>query len=349
MENIIDSALKLLKEDESFVLATVISDSGSTPRGAGAKMIIRENEEIFGTVGGGLVEAKVQKLAKKVFKRKEAIKKEFVLTQDDVAKMDMICGGEAKVYLQYVDADNSDYLDIYQAYTTALEEDNKQGWLLTLLSTEIAAGGCNQSFLRKDGTLIGDSLVAEKSKLEKSCKKINNTDFYVNNNQEYMIEAVGNISKVYIYGGGHVGYKLAPLLKYVGFYTVVLDDREKFANRDRFSETDEVIVLDSFTDVLNDRGIDQDSYIIIVTRGHKHDKTVLSQALKTDAGYIGMIGSLSKRNQIYDALLEEGFSKEELEAVYSPIGIGIKAETPAEIGVSITGELIRVRAEKRED
>jgi len=130
----------------------------------------------------------------------------------------------------------------------------------------------------------------------------------------------------------------------VEFRTVVLDDRAEFANRKRFAETDEVIVLENFDNAFGGVVIDPDAYIVIVTRGHSHDKTVLAQALKTDAGYIGMIGSRTKRDTIYRALKQEGFTQTDIDRVHSPIGMDIGAETPEEIAISIVAELVRVRA-----
>jgi xanthine dehydrogenase accessory factor len=97
---------------------------------------------------------------------------------------------------------------------------------------------------------------------------------------------------------------------------------------------------------LPDLNIDENSYLVIVTRGHLHDKVVLTQALRSEAGYIGMIGSRRKRDKTYEVLLQEGFVKRDLDRVYSPIGTDIKAETPEELAVSIVGELIKVRAER---
>ena len=92
--------------------------------------------------------------------------------------------------------------------------------------------------------------------------------------------------------------------------------------------------------------IDRDSYLVIVTRGHSHDKTVLEQALKTDAGYIGMIGSRRKKAALFDAMLKQGFTNKDLERVYSPIGLSIGAETPEEIGISVVAELVKARSEQ---
>lgn len=347
MEKIMSAALELLENRESFVMSMVINQSGSTPRDTGAKMIIRENEEIIGTIGGGLVEAEVQRLAKKAFEDKKSLTKKFVLNREDVAQMDMICGGNVTVYLKYVDAKIRHFSDIYKEACNAIEKHSK-GWLITLLSKESSDEACNQWFLKQDGTIKGDFLKHEDIKeIQRFSSQIKEVYIYVNNsNEEYMVEPMGNISRAYIYGAGHVGHKLAQLLSYVGFYTVVLDDREKFANKDRFSTADEIVVLDSFDGIFTNISIDKDCYIIIVTRGHQHDQTVLAQALRTNAGYIGMIGSRKKRNQIYENLTKEGFDVKEFERVYSPIGLEIEAETPEEIGVSITAELIKIRAKK---
>ena len=124
---------------------------------------------------------------------------------------------------------------------------------------------------------------------------------------------------------------------------MVLDDRVEYANPGRFTGETEIRVLDSFDDWAG-LPIDAGCYIVILTRGHIHDKTVLGLALRTSAGYIGMIGSRRKRDKIYQALREEGFTQQDINRVYSPIGLDIGAETPEELAVSIVGELIQVRA-----
>jgi xanthine dehydrogenase accessory factor len=150
---------------------------------------------------------------------------------------------------------------------------------------------------------------------------------------------------LYIFGGGHVSTEIVPLAARVGFKVVVIDDREEYAGPDRFPQATKVQCR-PFAGVLKKLDIDHTSYIVIVTRGHMHDKTILEQSLKTDAKYIGMIGSRRKRDMIYDKLLEEGFTQDDLERVCSPIGLDIGAETPEEIAVSIAAELIKVRAGK---
>jgi xanthine dehydrogenase accessory factor len=150
---------------------------------------------------------------------------------------------------------------------------------------------------------------------------------------------------LYIFGGGHVSTEIVPLAARAGFKVVVIDDREEYAAPDRFPQAAKVQCR-PFAGVLKKLDIDHTSYIVIVTRGHMHDKTILEQSLKTDAKYIGMIGSRRKRDMIYDKLLEEGFTQDDLGRICSPIGLDIGAETPEEIAVSIAAELIKVRAGK---
>ncbi|MBU0545627.1 MAG: XdhC family protein, partial [Proteobacteria bacterium] len=124
---------------------------------------------------------------------------------------------------------------------------------------------------------------------------------------------------------------------------IVLDDRREFANRERFPMAEKICV-GPFVQTLGEISITKSSYIVIVTRGHAFDKAVLKTVLDSDPAYIGMIGSVRKRDALYDALLKEGASQEKLLTVYSPIGTEIDAQTPEEIAVSIVGELIKTRA-----
>ena len=126
--------------------------------------------------------------------------------------------------------------------------------------------------------------------------------------------------------------------------TLVFDDRSAFASESRFPEADGIHVCPDYVNIFEPFKITHNSYIIIVTRGHSCDKEVLNQALKTGAGYIGMMGSRKKRNTIYDALITEGCKVKELDRVHCPIGLPIRAETPAELAVSIAAELINHRA-----
>ena len=163
--------------------------------------------------------------------------------------------------------------------------------------------------------------------------------------QRWMVEPLETGGTVFIFGAGHVGRSLASFTRAVGFWTVVLDDRPEYANLQNIPSADEVILLGSFDDAFTNLQIDSDSFIVIVTRGHLNDRIVLAQALRTPAGYIGMIGSRRKCALIYDEIRKEGFKDADIQRVHAPIGLPIRAETPEEIGISITAEMIQVRAE----
>lgn len=151
--------------------------------------------------------------------------------------------------------------------------------------------------------------------------------------------------EIMIFGGGHIAVCLSKLAKTVGFRLVIIDDREEFANKERFPEADEIIV-ESIEKALKHIKITPSTYIIIVTRGHLQDQEVLASVIKSDAAYLGMIGSRKKNATVFQHLEEQGVSEQELKKVHAPIGIDIGAQTPEEIAVSIIAEIIQVRRRK---
>jgi xanthine dehydrogenase accessory factor len=156
------------------------------------------------------------------------------------------------------------------------------------------------------------------------------------------IEPLESTPHLYVIGAGHVGYHLARLAHTIGFRTHVLDDREKFANRERFPDAAEVIV-DTIPEWLHRVDIPSNAYVVIVTRGHTHDLDALRALAARDLRYLGLIGSKAKVKRIYDALLAEGMPHECLQRVHAPVGLDIGAVSPEEIAVAILAELIAVR------
>jgi xanthine dehydrogenase accessory factor len=152
-------------------------------------------------------------------------------------------------------------------------------------------------------------------------------------------------SPLYIAGAGHVSRPTAQVAAMAGFRVTVLDDRPEFANARRFPQAHEIRVQDLHS-CLEDLPIGPDASLVIVTRGHVHDAAVLAQALRTPAGYIGMIGSRRKRDSIYQLLRGHGFGDADFARVHCPVGLDIGAETPEEIAVSIVAELIQNRASR---
>lgn len=159
---------------------------------------------------------------------------------------------------------------------------------------------------------------------------------------EVMVEVTERPATLLIVGGGHVGQSIATIASHVGFSVVVLDDREAFANRERFPMADDVICGD-FVEELRKFPIDGTTYVVCVSRGHKQDETALREAAASDAAYVGMIGSRRRVSTVLTHLAREGVAQDALERVHTPIGLDIGAETPEEIAVSIVAEIIAVR------
>lgn len=346
MKKIAESAIAMLQSGKSFAHAVILESSGSTPREAGAGMLIFPDKSIVGTVGGGVLEAHIQNTAQKVIESCTATVVEYVLEESGAAAIGAVCGGRAKVLIDFVSADNQDNTAFFEQLLEAARS-NKRSHIAVLIPGSNKLSQRNICLILSDGTIIGAAAlgVALPSQLQSGPSgydvftKLENFTSY--------LFPVGSDGTVYIFGAGHCGEKLAHIIHTVCFETVVIDDRSEFANTSRLPEVDEILVPKKLDEPFDSISFGPDSYIVIVTRGHLHDEIVLRRALKTDAGYIGMIGSKKKRETIYQHLLQDGFAQADIDKVHSPIGISIGADTPEEIAISIAAELIRVRAEKK--
>ena len=348
MNEIYQGMKKAAKEDKQCVLATIIKQAGPAPRGIGAKCLIGEEGLLAGTVGGGLLEARTIREAARVLESGLPTKVSFVLKGKDVEQTDMLCGGEAEIFIEPVLYDA--HIPIFER-AAAIEKRGGKAALVTVLDIEFWKDQqVPKGLFTKDGAVVGNTDFSTKIKdlLPDVLEKVMNSrspervEMASSKVSEVFVEPVVSNPVLYIFGGGHVSRQIVPLAARVGFKVVVVDDREEFTRPEDLPGA-EVYQL-PFDGVMDKFPVDEDSYLVIVTRGHIHDKNVLAQALKTNAKYVGMIGSRRKRNIIYQKLLEQGFTREDLERVYSPIGLDIGAETPEEIAVSIVAELIKVRA-----
>lgn len=209
---------------------------------------------------------------------------------------------------------------------------------------------CRQLLEKKEGSLTHEFMLDEKRKelgaLEMGCggDAVIQIDYISAADPGSIVEDIKTKDRAYIFGGGHVAKALDPVLRHVDFDTYIIDDRAEYANRERFPEAAETIVCSDFDHCFDEIEPDENSYIIIVTRGHKGDLTVLRQALQKPYAYLGMIGSRRKNGLLFDQLRSEGVSEETLNQIHAPIGLEIGSETPEEIGVSIAAEMIQVRA-----
>jgi xanthine dehydrogenase accessory factor len=342
---LIRTIANIVENGREVVTATIVGHAGSAPRGAGGKMLVWPDGAIAGSVGGGLLEAKVLRKALELFTSGGAEVMEFDLTGDEAAKSGMICGGAVTVLLEHVRPDEASSGVYEQA--AAVMDSGRKAVLATVLSK--ADGGlrvADRLVLMREGLeySTGERPPEEIPDIAAECEEAGLVEA---DGRLYALEPLALPNAAIIVGAGHVGLFTARTASLVGFRTVVLDDRAEFADRRRFPDADEVLVVDSFEHCFDDLEIDETSFIVILTRGHAHDKTVLAEALSTRAGYVGMIGSCRKRDAIYEALAAEGVPRGKLESVHSPIGLSIEAKTPEEIAVSITAEMIRVRAGMR--
>jgi xanthine dehydrogenase accessory factor len=249
-----EEIVKLRKEGRRGAVATIVNVRGSIPSFKTAKMLVRDDGSILGTIGGGCVEAEVWQAAREVMESEKPRTLTFNLNQDPKYDTGLVCGGT---------------LDIF-------------------------------------------------------------------------IEPILPPASLYIFGAGHVAINLYKTARNAGFDVTVVDDRESYANRERFPEAHEVIAED-FEQVTARLAPNESSYIVIVTRGHRDDMRVLRWAVRTHARYIGMIGSKRKTIAIFRELTKEGIPAELFERVHAPVGLDIGAVTPEEIAVAITAELIAVR------
>lgn len=338
MQYILDSLISTLENGEPAVIGAIVRSSGSAPRTSGARMLVRMDGTLVGTLGGGALEGGCQQKAKELLDESHSdtfTELEFDLTDKTAAAEGMVCGGEVSVLLQKVTP------DLLQHFIQ-LRDDFAKG-VQAMLVTGLPKNGNAPQMYFLHGSDDCELLVPLRKEI---LRKNRRSKFLISHEeQDYFVEPLINPGTVYLLGAGHVALATAHLAAFTDFDVVVMDDRDEFANSERYPEAKEVIVLDTFNDCLN--GLGADDYVVIVTRGHLHDRDVLAQALKTDAGYIGMIGSSKKRQAVYASLLEEGFSNNDLKRVYSPIGISIGGDTPEEIGLSIVAEMIKVRAGMR--
>ncbi len=351
MEDIYSAVAKALEKKEKVALATLITRVGSAPRAVGAKYLIKGDGTSVGSIGGGCVEAEVWQEAQKVMEIREGRVLHFELTSEQLAEGGLICGGNINIFLEPL---REEFLDIYHE-AARIKQKGGSAILATLISLDGASpkGEGSKALMKASGEKVGSLLgglelenkilsEGEKSLRERKPKVL--VSSYEGIETEILLEPVFSEPTVYLFGGGHVSEEVAPLAKRVHFKVVVIDDREMFANRERFPEADEVIVSE-FEKCFDRLVIDDSSYIVIVTRGHLYDGFVLEQAVKSDARYIGMIGSKKKIRTLYQNLMQKGMKKETLDRVNAPIGIDINSETPEEIAVSIVAELIKVRGE----
>lgn len=325
-----------LRAGEDLVLVTVIASSGATPRGAGARMLVGREGRICGTIGGGAVEFRSQHIAVEVLKEKKSGQHDFSLTKDDVQKLGMICGGAVNVFFSYIPANDAETLSL----TQEAEHRFAGGDDLWLIS-ELSDGGRLGLYSRREGFFGIDAPDWVLGMLTRHPLR------KVQEGRDFYAEQISSSGKVYVFGCGHVAQELVPVLQHVGFRCTAMDDRPEFADPGLFPQGTEVKLVD-FEKIAESVTVGEEDYVCVMTRGHAFDMIVQAQILKTPACYIGVIGSAAKKAGVFAKLYEMGFTKADTDRITSPIGLAIRAETPAEIAISIAGQMIELRARRNE-
>src|SRR5271165_2425604 len=252
--DIYEQIVQLRREGRRGAVATITNVRGSIPSFQTAKMLVRDDGSIVGTIGGGCVEAEVWEAAREVMEQEKPRSLTFNLNNNPKYDTGLVCGGTLEIF----------------------------------------------------------------------------------------IEPVLPPALLYIFGAGHVAFNLYKVARIAGFEVIVVDDRESYANRERFPDAREVIA-DDFEIALARMHVPESAYIVIVTRGHRDDMRVLRWAVNANTRYLGMIGSQRKTISIYNELQKEGIPAEKFANVHAPVGLEIGAVTPEEIAVSIVAEMIAVR------
>ena len=343
-------AVEQCDRSRNFALATIVSTKGACPRHVGSRLLILRDGALVGTIGGGSFEDQVRDVALRAIDTGQSHRAIFSFCGGGEGELgEMICGGEADVFVEYIASGDP----IHQKIVRRLLEITKNKASAYLISEvplsigEWSPHSVNHALIDSMGSRIGGFpgciQLIEALRGRDLLKSAQLTEL---GGWEYpvFLEWIKPAGTAYICGAGHVGLCVARLAAYVDFKVIMLDDRSEFASPQKLPEADKIIVLDSFKKAFANRSVGEDSYLVIVTRGHVHDGTVLKQALCTSAKYIGMIGSRRKIAIIFQAMLKEGFTEKDLQRVHAPIGLNIGGETPQEIAVSIIAEMIQVRS-----
>jgi len=332
----------LIDSGRSFAVALVLKAEGSTPRKAGVRAIIDSTGKISGTLGGGLVEAEAQRRAVAACQSNCPIVFDLQLHGTDSADDVPICGGSMRILLDPTAArDRASYAQVAEAIRR-----RQRGVMLTTIRTAERTQVWPQWF--PQGAIPSDAAFPGPDDI-RSCLARERPQLFTESSQnpdiltEVLVEPVIPKPLLLIAGGGHVGQALALQASLVGFDVTVVDDRPEFTDPALFPEGT-TTRCGNIPKQIASAPIASDTYIVIVTRGHRLDAEALDACIHAPAAYIGMIGSKRKVALMRQSFVESGLAtEEEFGRVYAPVGLDIGAVTVPEIATSITAQLIAVR------
>lgn len=304
-----------LKNNIPFILLVVADSHKSSPGRAGFKMILSDDGETIGTIGGGIMEHALLEEARSYLTRKEKICYTKKLSHNKNASGDksgLICGGTQTMIIKSFDTNETELV-----------------------------GGILENFLNLEQGL----LVLNPSGISFLPSKINTDEIsfsFTSDNEWQYEENSGFPNTVYVIGGGHVGLAVSRVMSTLDFYVVTIDPRKDVFTMLRNTFADKKINV-AYNEVSNHIKEGQRTFIVIVTSEHDSDMTALKTVITKNVKYIGLMGSKVKIKSIFDGLMQQGIASSLLKKVHAPIGIEIEAESPEEIAVSIAAEIIQVK------
>lgn len=340
--------VEFIDNGRSFAVALILKVDGSAPRKAGVKAVIDEKGKIWGTLGGGQVEAEAQRRAVEACKSRKVVVFDFNLYGADRADNVPICGGIMRILLDPTAAkDRASYSQVAEAVSR-----RQKGVMLTSASsgadTEVKTKWLPQEDIPSNAAFPGPdniSLCLAHESPELFIKTTEDPQVFT----EVFVEPVIPRPLLIIAGGGHIGQALALQASLVGFDITVIDDRAEFTEPALFPEGTKTFSGD-IPKLITAQSIAEDTYIVLVTRGHKLDAESLEACIHAPAAYIGMIGSKRKVALVRQNFIESGIAtEEEFDRIHAPIGLDIGAVTVPEIAASITAELVAVRRKGNPD
>ena len=335
-----------LQAGQTVVLATVIETKGSTPRKPGSRMVVRHDGSLAGTVGGGCGEAGViQKARLSLLDGK--IRQDLAdLTDDILVESQAVCGGTFRVLIQPWQPIPK---EIALAQWLADQAESQQEVVLHQFLHTDPEGELTGQFAVVDGkgNLLPIPHSTEGSIPTPECPSLpieKPHQFLHQGSTEIYSERWEPEPTLVIVGAGHIAEPLEAIARMAGFQTVVVDDRQLFANRERFPNAHKVI-CGPILEVLQQVELNRFTYLVLVTRGHTLDMDGLKAVMQRGEplAYLGMIGSLRRVRAVFQLMEEEGFHREQFSQVHSPVGLDIGGETPGEIAISVVAEMVAVR------
>ncbi len=349
MQSVFKAAVEERAERRDVVVATVVKTWGSTPQKQGAKLLVRADGSGVGTLGGGCVEGDIWFAAREILQHGgDSEMRDYTLNEELAAKDGLVCGGTMRFLIDPVRG-SDEYGDFAEEIVSAYGG-GKPAAIATIVvaSPEMKEVHKGQRMLIREngetkGSLGDDELNRQAVRKARSLMAMGRCE-YVENEAgcEYFIETYTTPPTLVLTGGGHVSKALAPVAKSVGMRIFVFDDREEFANRERFPEAS-IIETGSYTEGFTKMPVNANSFIIIATRGHRHDSEATKAAIDTPASYIGLLGSRRKTILIFEELFKQGMTREDIRRVRSPVGLNIGGRTPEEIAISIIADILAFR------